>query len=142
MKITIETLEKMPSGERACTAARDWFARNFPSGGTLNEVAAANTNDEWLVWFTCHYLPANKREALAFKFAGQAFRFVAQIHPELGEYADNVTAAHVTAARAAAYAAADAAADAADAAACITYDGDAKKEQAAWSLTALQDSES
>lgn len=168
MFITRELLKEMPSGKEACIEARLWFDSNFPNGGELSAVWKACNNDEWRVWFACHYLPKEAQQELAWKFAGQAMR-----NAGIEAFADNVndsnwqkakrTAAQVAtvivtdvdartftriasaykATHAAAvdvHAAARAAAYAAAAAGDITADIiAARKEQAEWAWEVLQD---
>ena len=125
MKITIAMLEKMPDGSRACDDAHEWFSLQFPDGADLEAAWQECQNPLWKIWFACHALPADDRQALAFRFAGQAFRFAAQRHSQLSEFADNVTTGNWQVAAAAG--AADAA-DAADA---------ARAEQVEWCHVAL-----
>jgi hypothetical protein len=117
--VTIELLNKMPSGNRACEEARAWFAKTFPTGGLLKDAWERCENTKWKIWFAVNYLPKDKVAALSYKFYGQAFRFAAKHNPSLAEFSDNVSvinvleATHTVAAYAAA--AADAYAAAADA---------------------------
>ena len=90
MFINYDLLLKMPSGRKACDDALEWFEEEFPNGGELEAVWDACEDNAWKVWFTCHYVSFDERQALAWKFAGQAFRFAAEYHPELEEFADNV----------------------------------------------------
>ena len=62
--ITIKTLERMPSGARACKPAREWFEEKFPDGGERAEVWDACPNWQWKVWFAVH--SATTEEAVAF----------------------------------------------------------------------------
>lgn len=36
--ITIKMLKRMPSGNRACKPARQWFATTFPDGAATLEI--------------------------------------------------------------------------------------------------------
>ena len=121
--ITNKHLKNMPSGNRACSAARKWFKATFPddykSGVDMRTawvVLKTHTAEEqrldWLIWFGCNQLDGEKREAFSWFAAGLAMRYAG-----IAEYADNVTAENWEEAADAADAAAYAAADAADAAA-------------------------
>ena len=66
--ITIADLEEMPSGDRACSGARDWFAERFPNGAELREAWDACPSDDWRVWFACHWMARDDR-ALVVRFA-------------------------------------------------------------------------
>ncbi len=91
MKVTLEMLERMPSGAHACHDARAWFSNEFPDGADWTVAWAACPFDEWRIWFACHALPARSRSALVWKFAGQAFRFAARRFPKLRSLSDNVS---------------------------------------------------
>jgi hypothetical protein len=135
--VTIELLDKMPSGNRACEEARAWFAETFPVGGLLKDVWERCENTKWKIWFAVNYLPKDKVTALSYRFCGQAFRYAARHNPSLAKFSDNVSVINVweaipaaDAAAVGAYALADAAAvgayalaaaDAADAAADAAY---------------------
>lgn len=54
--ITIETLKRMPSGNRACSAAQEWFMETFPDGAAIHDVWNACNKDEWRVWFTVNFV--------------------------------------------------------------------------------------
>jgi hypothetical protein len=86
-RITLSDLESM----EACSPARSWFASEFPGGASLEEAWRACPVDQWRVWFTCRSLTKEAVVDLAFRFAGQAFRFAAKLNPALAKYADNVT---------------------------------------------------
>jgi len=117
--VTIELLDKMPSGNRACEEARAWFAETFPVGGLLKDVWERCENTKWKIWFAVNYLPKDKVTALSYRFCGQAFRYAARHNSSLAKFSDNVSVINVWEAIPAALAAADgayalAAADAAD----------------------------
>ena len=154
-RISLSDLEGMPSGTRACDDAREWFAEKFPEGTSLKEAWVACPHAIWQVWFACHWLPAEAVVGLAFRFAGQAFRFAAERSPELLPWSDNVTIGNWEAASdathtatTAAYAAATTAAGGATAAAAAAYaahtaayaaagGANARAEQVAWCEDAL-----
>ena len=64
LTVTLEMLEHMPSGARACAPGRDWFEEKFPDGGERAEVWDACPNWRWQVWFAVH--SATTEEAVAF----------------------------------------------------------------------------
>ena len=97
--ITMAELESM--GERPCKEAMDWFRETHPDGATLAAAWESCPHDDWRVWYACHTLPREKVIALAYRFAGQAFRYAARAHVSLEPWADNVTPENVAAARAA-----------------------------------------
>jgi hypothetical protein len=108
-RITLSDLESM----EACSPARNWFAGEFPYGASLEEAWRACPVDQWRVWFACRWLTKGDVVDLAFRFAGQAFRFAGKLNPALAEYADNITESNLlNAARAARIARATVAADA------------------------------
>lgn len=83
--ITLETLEKMPSGERACLPARQWFAASFPNGATIREVWDACPDDtSWKIWFALNFYPDWK---LHEKFLAERINQMADslCQPRLGE---------------------------------------------------------
>ena len=99
--ITLAMLENMPSGARACSAARHWFQKNFPNGGELAEVWDACPSWRWQVWFAVH--SATTEEAVAFA-QSCAERVAIYAVAAVAKAADAAAATYV--ARAAAYAAA------------------------------------
>ena len=66
--ITIETLEKMPSGDTACSDSRKWFMETFPDGATLRAAWDACENDEWRVWFVANFIKPTAAVELAKAF--------------------------------------------------------------------------
>ena len=64
LTVTLEMLEHMPSGARACDRARHWFEGKFPNGGERAEVWDACPNWQWKVWFAVH--SATTEEAVSF----------------------------------------------------------------------------
>ena len=114
--ITIKTLERMPSGARACKPAREWFQKKFPNGGELAEVWNACPNWLWKVWFAMHSAPTVDAVAFAQSCAERAASYAADAIAKTTDASKAVYDADA-AASAADYAAAnaDAAADAADA---------------------------
>lgn len=92
MEITLELLRNLG----ACKRTRDYFFRTygFSAAAPLRQVwdewvgwrESANYSNEDRIWLACRLLEDKKRDALAFRFAGQAMRFAG-----ITEYADNVT---------------------------------------------------
>ena len=76
MMITIEMLERMPSGDRACALGRSWFKENFPCGGKLEDVWDACTawqwRGQWQVWFAMHTVTADTATEFARSCAARA----------------------------------------------------------------------
>ena len=121
--ITIKTLERMPSGARACKPAREWFQKKFPNGGELAEVWNACPNWLWKVWFAMHSAPTVDAVAFAQSCAERAASYAADAIAKTTDASKAVYDADAAASAAdyaAAYveavarAAADAVADAAD----------------------------
>ena len=104
--ITIKTLERMPSGARACKPAREWFEEKFPDGGERAEVWDACPNWQWKVWFAVHSATTEEAVAFAQSCADRAAFYA--------KYAVAVAAKAAAAADAYAAEAADYAAEAAD----------------------------
>ena len=126
-----------------CSEAVDCFDANFPKGTDLRTAWDACPRDDWRVWFATHSLSREEAERLAWRFAGQAFRFAALIHPSLARFSDNLTPqnwreAYTAYAACAAYAATTDAAYAATTDAAYADAADAAwHEMAGWCAEAL-----
>ena len=123
MMITIEMLERMPSGDRACALGRSWFKENFPCGGKLEDVWDACTawqwRGQWQVWFAMHTVTADTATEFARSCAARAATYAVVA-------AEHARAEHARADAAAAHAEACAYASAAAEAACAAHDAEAE----------------
>ena len=135
--ITLAMLENMPSGARACSAARHWFQKNFPNGGELAEVWDACPNWQWKVWSAVHSALTVDAGAFAQSCADRAAEYAEYAVAAVAKAADAYNAAAYAAdAAASAYAAARAAYNAAAYAAAAAEHADAHvgeiQAQIAW----------
>ena len=125
--ITIQMLNEMSSGARACKPAREWFQEKFPDGGELFEVWNACRAWRWKVWFAAHSATADV-----------VIEFARECAERAAAYAADATAANAAEATATDYAAAaadyarDAAADYAVAPAPTAYYDAEIQAQLAW----------
>lgn len=79
MRISLSTLRCMPSGERACDEAHEWFHNTFAINNDTVELREAwdtlksshvPEKYDWLVWFGCNYVPLTTHNDFIYFVAG------------------------------------------------------------------------
>ena len=83
MLVTLDLLKKMPSGERACFPALEWFADEFPDGAEIASAWAASPLRRWQIWFACNWLTGQALSDLDNKFIKQGERYNAKHYRDL-----------------------------------------------------------
>jgi len=83
MFVSMGLLLEMPSGDRACPSALEWFADEFPDGAELANAWAACPLGRWKIWFACNWLTDQALSDLDNKFVKQGERYNAKYYRAL-----------------------------------------------------------